>query len=67
MCWKTAVQTERDKQGLIDSVSVRESPFVVPHPQDSIWTPENFSENSCNKPPERRLRPRLAAPHFVTQ
>jgi hypothetical protein len=67
MRWKTAVQTERNKQRLIDSVPVRESPFSSPHPQDGVWAQEQFSENPCREPPERRLRLRLAAPHFVTQ
>jgi hypothetical protein len=67
MRWKTAVQTERNKQRLIDSVPVRKSPFVATHPQDDVWTQENLSENPCGEPPERRLRPKLAAPHYVTQ
>ena len=62
MCRKTAMQTERDKQGLIDGVPVGKSPLVVPHPPDGVWTQENFYKKLADEPPERRLRPRLAAP-----
>ena len=57
MCGEAAVQTKRDKQGLIDSVPVRKSPLVVSHLEGGVWTQENFSENPRGKPPERRLRP----------
>jgi len=31
MRWKSTVQTESDKQRLLDCIPVREPPFVVPH------------------------------------
>ena len=46
MSRKTAVQTEGDKQGLIDGVPVRKSPLVAPHPPSGVWTQENFSKSS---------------------
>ena len=44
MCRETAVQTESNKQGLIDSVPVREPSFVVSHPQYGVFTTTNFSK-----------------------
>jgi len=41
---KTAAQTKRDKQRLIDSVPVRKAPLVVSHPEHGVRTRENFSE-----------------------
>ena len=49
MCWKTAVQTERDKQRLIDRVPVRESPFVVPHLPDGVWIQKNSQKRPCDQ------------------
>ena len=62
MGWKTAMQTEGDEQTLIYDVPVRKSPLVVPHPQYGVWTQAEFSGTQMPTPPERRLRPGLAAP-----
>jgi hypothetical protein len=67
MSGKTAVQTKRDEQGLIDRVPMRESPLVVSHPNDGVWTRQNFSQILPASRLKRRLRPELAAPQFVTQ
>ena len=44
MCGKTAVQTKRDKQRLIDRVPVRKAALVVSHPEDGVRRREHFSE-----------------------
>ncbi len=62
MGWKTAMQTEGDEQRLIYDVPVRKSPLVVPHPQYGVSIQAEFSGTQMPTPPERRLRPGLAAP-----
>ena len=44
---ETSVLAKSDKQGLIDSVPVRESPFIVPHPRGCVCLRKNFSETSA--------------------
>ena len=67
MCGKTAVQTKRDKQRLIDRVPVRKAALVVSHRRG--WCPQTGTllRNPRGRPPQRRLRARLPAPHFMTQ
>lgn len=43
LCRKTAVQPERDKQRLIDSVPMREPPFVTVHRLRCARLSKNFS------------------------
>jgi hypothetical protein len=62
MSGKTAVQPKRDEQGLIDRVPMRESPLVVSHPNDGVWTRENFSQILQAKPPEKAAAARIGRP-----
>ncbi len=41
---KTAMEAERDKKRLIDSVPVREPPFIVPHSHAGVCSGKNFLE-----------------------
>ncbi len=43
MHWQTAVQAESDNQGPIDSVPVRETPYIVPHSTGCVCLAKNFS------------------------
>jgi hypothetical protein len=58
------VQTERDKQRLIDRVPVRESPFVTPHLADCGWIQENSHRDHAVKPPEKAAAAKIGRPTF---
>jgi len=59
---ETAMQAESDKERLVDSVPMWETPLVLPHFRSRGREARNFSENESRL--KGVLQPELAAPQL---
>ena len=76
MSGKTAMQPEGDEQGLLHYVKMGQPPLIMPHTSSwcieggeilrNLWGGQSCPQPAFSRlrPPERRLRPGLAAPQF---
>jgi hypothetical protein len=70
------LQSEGDEQRLIDYIKMGQPPFIMPHTSSwcvgggeilkKLWGGQSCPQPAFSRlwPPERRLRPGLAAPQF---